>query len=490
MSLNNIDPAAFGQAFAAAYEQTQRQKHDLPTGFTLSTNLMHGPSGVFGTLGLSQDIFSTRVRPTGLLSAIPAMGTMDVNPMVPYLTGVTDYSGSDPENVCDEPPTAGEIKSCVHTAQFGRVPGQTDELDLSALGEIQNRGEYTDLRVLNDPLMFAENPLVPNVPSGFGQVLNREVLARFLTLGVYFEDRLSRMIWTGNPTNNTAGGGYQEFPGLEILVGINKVDALTGTACPSLDSDIKDFNYGQVDGSDPNILRFMTYMWRMVNHNARTMGMMPVQWAWVMRETLFYEVTATWPCNYLTYRCVDFNLDANVSINVSGDEQVRMRDDMRNGRYLLIDGVRVPVITDDALVEATNTTDANVESGAFASDIYLIPLTVLGGRPVTFIEYFDFQGSNAAMQAVSDGNLGHHFWSDGGRFLWSFNQTRTCVNWQAIIRPRIRLLTPHLAGRVENVVYNPLQHTRDAFADQPYWVDGGLTTRTNAPSLSFEWDLA
>jgi hypothetical protein len=33
------------------------------------------------------------------------------------------------------------------------------------------------------------------------------------------------------------------------------------------------------------------------------MGLNPVKWVIAMRETLFYELTEGWPCNYMTYRC-------------------------------------------------------------------------------------------------------------------------------------------------------------------------------------------
>jgi len=70
--------------------------------------------------------------------------------------------------------------------------------------------------------------------------LNREVLARLLTVGAAFEDTLARMIFTGNPVANI-GTGYAEYQGLELLVATGHTDILDATSCPSLDSDIKEF---------------------------------------------------------------------------------------------------------------------------------------------------------------------------------------------------------------------------------------------------------
>jgi hypothetical protein len=491
-----MDEQLVGQVVAKVLSEVIPEfKHDTST-TTPTTNYMHGATGIFGVLGANRDVFSTRVKPSGLLSVLPAFGVADTNPLVPYLTGFTDYSGDDPDGPCDTPPTAGEIKSCFLTAVFGRIPGKTDVIELDRVGKRINRGEFTDLRLVNDPLIDS-NPFTPGTTvNDATRAFNRELLARLLTLGVYFEDRLSRMVYTGNPVNNTANAGYMEFPGLDILIGTGKVDAISNTSCPSLDSDIKDFNYGSVDAADPNIVRYLTYMYRYVSRIAATTSMNPVEWAFVMRETLFYEITAVWPCEYLTYRCASdvagqHDLPTQAELTINAPDQVKMRDDMRNGNYLLVDGRKIRVILDDAIAEECGDEgeacfNANLEDGTFASDIYLVPLTVKGGRPVTYMEFFDYKAPNAAMSSLQDWNVKSGFWTDNGKFLWTVHQTIWCLEAYAKIEPRIRLLTPHLAGRLQNVMYSPLQHTRDPFADQPYFVDGGSTSRS-APTYYHEW---
>jgi hypothetical protein len=57
------------------------------------------------------------------------------------------------------------------------------------------------------------------------------------------------------------------------------------------------------------------------------------------------------------------------------------------------------------------------------------------------------------------------------------------------VEPRIILLTPHLAGRLQNVVYVPLQHERESLPSDPYWVDGGVSTARAAPSFHSDWNL-
>ena len=376
-------------AEVVAEKMQASQKHDLASGFTLTTNLMHGPTGIFGGAGAERDVFSTRVKPRGLLSMLPARGTTTSNPITYYLTGFTDESGTEASTACADCVKAGEMKSCRQGSVFGKICRQTDELDVSDIGRRVNRGEMFDLRLVNDPLLNSSDVWVPgSVPKGVQDVLNREVLARWLTLGVAFENKLAGLVWTGNPANNS-GTGYAEPQGMELLVATGHTDVIDSTACASLDSDIKDMDYTAVETDAATIFAYLTMVYRYVKHNAVTMGFMPVQWAWVMNDSLFRKISDYWPCVYASFRC---NASANdVSNNVDGMKQHTMADEMYNGRYLLIDGVRIPVIIDDAIpVEENGDAGSVLPSGTFASDIYLLPFTVKGGQQVLFVEYFDY----------------------------------------------------------------------------------------------------
>jgi hypothetical protein len=157
---------------------------------------------------------------------------------------------------------------------------------------------------------------------------------------------------------------------------------------------------------------------------------------------------------------------------------------MRNGNYLLIDGVRVPVVLDDFIVEETEGDAAALGPGQFASDMYLVPLTAMGGTPVTFFQHFDYR--SGATQAMVQGRVSSHFWTDAGQYLWTWDNQNWCIVWESKIEPRVVLRTPQIAGRITNVAYEPLQHYRDVHPDDPYFVDGGVTDR-DAPSLYHDW---
>lgn len=460
----------------------------FPSG-TPSTPYMGGPNGLWSTAGVNRDIISTRIRPQGLAGALPARGTNIMNPLFAYLSGFSDVSGTNAEGVCDDPQTAGAMYNCHQTAQFGRYSFQTRELELNRVGQRYNLSEPIDLRVMNDPLLApgtnGNGIVAPNVPGG-GTDLRREVLQRMIELGIAFQNKLLRQVWQANPANNTVGGGYQEFPGLDILIGTNKKDAITGAACASLASDVKDFNYLKVDDAGADIVNVLTYMYRYVESIADRTGLSPVSWAFVMRRELFYEVTKVWPCSYLTYGCGFRAADGTTVLNVNASDQVAMRDALRQETYLLIDGKRVQVILDDGIDEQTSGDTNKVGNACFASNIYLVPMSVRSGLSTLFWEYFDY--SQGPMQAVADGNLQGDFWTDNGRYFWHKKPPiNWCVQWLAKIEPRVVLLTPHLAAKLLNVQYCPLQHTRDPFSDDPYFVGGGNTGRSTAPSFYADW---
>lgn len=472
------------QRVLAGLGSPESHTRDLPSG-TPSTPYYTGPTGLFGVSGLEQDVISTSVRPRGLADMLPVRPNMLAYPLYPYLTGFLDASGSNPDGPCDDPPVAGPGKSCLQTAAFGRYSYQTREFEVNRQGLRIDRGEFTDLRLINNPIL---NPIdsitTPNV--GGSVSFFNEMQMRMLETGISFQNKLTRQLYSGNPANNT-NGGYAEFPGLDILVGTNKRDAITGTECPSLDSLIRDFNYAKVDAaSGDTLLNVLTYMYRYFVDLAERTNLSPVEWVFVMKPALFYEVTAIWACAYLTYRC-SFNSD-DARVVVDGTEQVRMRDEMRNGRYLLIDGARVRVVLDDAIDMETAGDTNRISAGCFASDIYILPLTVRGGSYASlFWEHVDYNAG--AMTAIEFARMGNYFSTDGGRFLWHAKPPNNwCVQLLAKIEPRIILRTPHLAGKLQNVQFCPYLMPREPFPDDPYFVNGGVSTPRSGPSYYSDWN--
>jgi hypothetical protein len=288
---------------------------------------------------------------------------------------------------------------------------------------------------------------------------------------VNMERRLVEHTWQGAVANNTAGGGYKEFPGLDAQIATGQIDADSGVACAALDSDVKDFAYDLVGGAGRDIVEYLSMLEFYLRYNATQMGLDPVQWVVVMRPELWFELSAVWPCRYLSNRCTTDGATNPIVIN--DNVNVSARDDMRNGRFIDINGNRYPVIVDVGINEATNITDGNVGLGQYASSVYMVPLTITGNFPVTYREHIDYR-AGASDTALLNGK--ERFWSDDGIYSWVYEDTKWCYKLSVKTEQRVILRTPQLAGRIDSVLYEPLQHLRESEPTSPYFFDGGVST--------------
>jgi hypothetical protein len=456
-------------------------------GSTPTSTYGHGPGGLFSSPGLSQPLLSAMALPImGLQSVLPAYPSRDANPLYGIITGVTATSGNEPTGVCDDPPTSGLTKLCQHSFVFGRQSRMTRVFDIDRVGVLTNRGEFSDLRLINNP--FGVNGTQANTPTinGFnasevGQNELTKVLFEFATA---WSRDFAKELYTGNPTNNSAGGGRKYFYGLDVLINTGYRDAETGTACPAADSIVRSFGSLEISTNGGTLVRTVTNIYRNLRYLASHAGLDPVEWVISMPWSLFYEVTEVWPCAYLSYRCQ--NNPTGTTNFIDATEQVKMRDDMRGnifdrtGQYLLIDGQRVPVIVDEAISETV------LAGESFTASMYFVPLTVLGNRPVTYMEHLPYDGyTGSPIDFANAVAPGYYRASDGGRFLWHMKPpTNFCVQMLAKTEPRLLMLTPYLAARLTSIKYTPLAHERSPFTDSSYFANGGGTDRINVGTKS------
>jgi len=434
---------------------------------------LHGTTtigaGIFSTSGLEREIISTVVHPYGIGSVLPMVPSVDTDPRFGTLTGVSDDIGEEATARCGDAPT-GYIKGCNLTSQFGRIMRDTQTIEIDQVMLKKNRGDFTDLRLIGSMLG------IPNFdPSGLNadQVLNLVTMSEMMNVGVRMERKLSKMLWQGSPANGN-GAGYLEFPGFSVQVATGQKDADTGTLCPSLDSDVKDFTYNDVDGSgSKDIVEYVSMVESYVRDLAENTGLVPVQWIISMRSQLWQELTAVWPCAYNTNKCGAIG-GTNARVFTDGRENIRDRDRMRTEKRIEINGNSYEVVLDSGIFEHNNINNANLKPGEYASSIYFIPITINGAMPVTYLQYVDY--SKAAGDIALLKNT-ENFWSDGGKFMWAVEQVNFCYKLKLKIEPRLVMRTPQLAARIDNVKYVPLQHLRDADPDSPYYVNGGVSTR-------------
>lgn len=456
-----------------AGELLSQQRTKAVSSTPRTTGYANGPGGLFSARGLSKPLFSAMIMPhMGLQSILPVRPSMEMNPLFGIITGVTAVTGSDPTGPCDDPKTAGLMKLCTHSAVFGRNSLQTQVYDLDRFGQVTNRGEFQDFQVLGGPKASDVPMTVPSI----GGTVNNEVKKALFEFAVGWAREFSKELYTGNPTNNTSGGGRQYFDGLDRQINTGHRDAITGTACAAADSIVVSFGNNDVSTNAGNLVRTITSIYRRLRYIASRTGLDPTSWVITMPWGLFYEISEIWPCAYLTYRCATASPAGTTSqVSVDAGRQVAMRDEMRGdiynrtGQYLLIDGQQVPVVLDDAITE----TEAG--SGVFRSSVYFVPMRVLGGTPVTYLEYLNYDSPGGAMEAaktfVPDGTF---YTSDSGRFLWIKKPpTNFCVQLLAKNQTRLRLDTPYLAARLTGVQWTPLAHERSPWESSAYFVDGG-----------------
>jgi hypothetical protein len=422
----------------------------------------------------------------GIVNMLLTKPSVFANPVFTTITGVQDDSGSEPTTPCAEPPSAGLKKACTVRAPFGRYARQTREIDITRIGMFNDMADPNYLRLVNNPIqpggLFNTGAGDTTTPSG---LLTNEIEQKFWELAVGLNRLLSPQVFRGNPANNL-GTGYAELTGFDTLINTGYEDLTTGTTCPSMDSDIKNFACADVATHADSLIRALSYMYRYVKDQAFRQSMLPVNWVLAMRPELFFEISAVWPCAYLTYQCGILGDDNNArAVIVNAADQVAMRDDMRANSYLIINGDRIPVVQDDGIAEIDGGNNAGEPPpGCFCSDIYLIPLSVMGGRAVTYLEHMDWNAAGAARDALAKQGL----FTIQGPWIVIPSQLRNCMLWEAIIEPRLVMRTPWLAGRLQNVAYCPLQHTRQPFPDDSYWKDGGVTYRTTLPTHHDVWD--
>jgi hypothetical protein len=342
-----------------------------------------------------------------------------------------------------------------------------------------------DLTLVNDMLGTEGDPFRAMRSIDNQRLLQVATMQAMLELGISMQQSLSRMLWVGNPANNV-GTGYQEFNGLSTLIGVGKVDYHTGTTCPALDSDVKDFAYQNINALDANgnflIVRNLEYLEAYLYHNADRMNLLPATWAIVMRPELWYELSMIWPVAWMSTRNIVWpagvaNQIGSTGYNIDATRVREMVQEMQSGMFMFINGRRHTVVLDDGIFEYNSTNDANVAAGSFASDIFFVPLTYLGGRPGTYLQHKDYR---AGASDVALSNSQDFYWTDAGRFLWTVERVKFCYTLSAQIEPRVVLKVPQLAGRLNTVLYTPLQHFRETYDDSDYFFKGGVEYRTMA----------
>lgn len=440
---------------------------------TMTATPLHGPAGIWTAPGLERDILTAHIRPMGIGGALPWIPNTYTDPRFGTLTGYTATVGDQPENSCDDAPY-GYVKGCNLTARFGMIRYDTNTIEMDKVMLKLNRGDHMDLRLRGQVL-----GLTGLEPSNLSQeqILNVYTMSEMVTAGVNFERELTRQIWQGVVT------ATNEFPGLDVQIATGQVDADTNVACPALDSDVKDFAYDLLGGAGRDIVEYLTMLVYYLEYNAQRMGLTPVNFAIVMRPQMWQELSDVWPCAYNTNRCSSQNTLTNVT--VMGDQMVEARRDMRRRMVIEVNDKEYPVLVDDGIFQHDSINNGNLNPGEYASSIYVIPLTVVGNLPVTYMQYLDYREASVELPLLR--NKEDFWWTDAGRYSWAIDQDKWCYKIAGKIEARVILQAPQLAGRIDHVRISPLQALRSPFPDSSYFADGGQSIRGSSEAYAI-WD--
>jgi hypothetical protein len=465
----NEQLAALLEKQTAILEGMAKQKAAGATGDAVE---LHGVGSLFGSHSIEREVVSAHIRPFGLGARLPVFPTVYEQPFFAGITGVTADSGSEPTEPCDDAPRA-YLKGCDLTAQFGRVQRDTGTIEINDVMLRKNRGDFTDLRLYGE--LIGESGFTPSNITSEG-VLNIVTKAEMITATISLERLLSQHLWQGHILNNA--GAYKEFPGLMYQVATGQMDAHTGTLCPAMDSDVKDFGYQDVEDRNSlrDIVEHLSYLEAYLQFNAEHMGLQPLQLVMALRPELWYVLSAIWPCAYNTAKCAvmdSSNIDPVPNLDAAA--MVRIRDDMRNGMYIDINGRRIPVVTDTGIFEHNNQNNGSLEAGEYASSIFMLPLSA-GGLTTLYMEHVDYR---AAQPDVNLLRGTQEFWTDDGKYYWAIEHAKWCYKLSVKSEQRVILRTPQLAGRIDSIKYIPTQHFRSPYPDDPYFVDGGVSMRSD-----------
>ena len=451
------------------------------TGITL-----HGPGGIFSTFGLEREIINAHIVPEGIGSILPLNPTMDTDPRYGSITGVTASYGDQPTNTCDFAPHA-YLKGCNLTARLGRIRFDTNTIEFDEVIKRYNRGDFTDLVFLGS-LLGENNVRAGLAPADYSadDFLNVVTLAEMLVVGVQAQREITRQNWQGNILV------ANEYPGLASQITTGQMDAdRPGVLCTALDSDVKDFQFADVCGTVRDIVEYINMMHWYLKHNARGMRLLPVKWAVVMRPELWYELSACYPCRYLTNRCLS---SAGVQVGVINDQtNVEMSEKLRTQMQLPMNGEWVDVVVDDGIAELDGVVghtnyNANLNPGEYASSIYFVPLTILGNFPVTYREYLNYRSPIANANIAQFANKrAPDFWTDNGIFSWAYDGQLWCFLLGLKTEQRIILRTPQLAGRIDHIRYVPMQHLRSPYPSSSHFQDGGISVRPSQRTSYAVW---
>jgi hypothetical protein len=383
------------------------------------------------------------------------------NPEYDVLTGVNPLTGSPAVDACSVAPIAGTAKLAIFTSRFGEVNVMTEKVDLTQMGGRINRADVD--RQLVNSFVF-NSPFLPDVVTQWN--INTTTGLTLFRTAIAIERDMLWGLFNGN--NGTSDRIFtDEFDGFDQILINNPTDVL-GNVIAAASSTIVDWSDNDVTATvgDADIVQTLAGITKKLMDLANDTAL-GATWKILMDADLFYRLTEIWPCSYLTDGCAVQS--TSQPLNIDSARQIQMRDEMRTGNFLRINGLPWPVVTVDGGLMGRTAVGAG-----YSSTIYVVPMTAMG-RKVTFIEPFDLGSADAAAWRTMGGNESGIDVTNGGLYMLSSLRSHTCMEWKFHMQPRLICRTPWLGARITSVNYNlpDFAWNRSADPTSQYYRDGG-----------------
>lgn len=410
--------------------------------------------------------FSTLSRPWSLASILTPTRSRYWYERLEVMTGVTQASGTNATGWCADPPTVGQGKVCKQNFEWGDYYVKTDLNVIPYIGQFKDRADIP-AEILNSG--SDGNPFMPDILFRLDDTQS-QAQYEIWRIGVEFERTFDVVLIQGDTTVASAAsehGWFNEFKGLDLQIATGYTDADTGLACPAMDSDVITYsaNINTTTADGRNIVQALGDLMYALRQRAMKFQMAQTQWVIVMREELFRSFVERYSCLYQLYACSGSQYEEN---NIDQRETNRLRLEMMNGRYILVDGVPIPVVFTEGIAQTTPA------ANTFESDMYVVPVS-WAGMPLLRLEYFPMD--NQYLQEFSQFAGHQREVLNNGMWLASSEETAFCKELHFGTRMRLILETPFLAGRIDNLQYTFSANIRNALPGASFYQDGGTTYR-------------
>ncbi len=444
---------------------------NTPASVVLDTPSLHGPSssgsgwGALSAPGVRPDMLSAMTRPQSLAQMLPLIKSEVHQEKLDIHTGVTAEGGTNATGWCGDPPGPGALKKCGINYSWGKYYAKDD---LVAIADIGMKRDYADVprNILNAASpVNAGNRFIPDMVFTLDDTFSDLRYQEWL-VGVAAERDICHVTIQGDTSlasTATQHGWIAEPAGLQTLIATGYSDRITGTLCPVIDPIVKSFN-ALVTGTDANsrVLRdVMTGVMYSLDQRSNDAGMMDVQFAFVMRRELFYNLVQHLACRMFTTFCTT---TLSPGLTTSAETIERLRLEMLRGRYIVLDGMAYPVILDQCIPQDT------LGNGYYKSDIFIVP-TTWQGMPLTYYQYFDMENPYS-MEYTAKLDKPVERMNDG---LWLVGNESTALCFEHHYQMAIRLVleAPFLSARADDVWYYFREDLHNAIPGDSAYYDGG-----------------